>query len=422
MSTDPSLDQESFQTFLANAYVVQQSGIDAHSLAAFIKLQRSIAAGESDVDEAMRLVADAARDVADATGVAIALLEAGQLVYRAGSGSGATDIGRHVTAVLSVSAQNVRGEILRVEDAQADSRIQAEVCRQFGGKSLLVLPICRENALEGVLEIHFREAHIFQDREVRAYRLMAGLVEEAMSRDGQPGQQKAPMMLPAAVSHAVEQMASFCNDKSVAGAAAAMSEELPALYPPPVAPTEITPQVKRAFLARLSLVNLPLANLPFSNLWRNAATAAAVSVLVIANWIAYHHHPRTSITGPEALTSNAGPESPSTALKPSPANHFSNQISAARRSSGTPHSFARSNTKGALPGFKRIRVGKNEVDYVADDVTMRLFTPAPKKSRTQNWSRQVNIGDDVTVRYFALQPTPVSAAAPAAERSMTVSK
>jgi hypothetical protein len=51
--------------------------------------------------------------------------------------------------------------------------------------------------------------------------------------------------------------------------------------------------------------------------------------------------------------------------------------------------------------FRRRWVAPNEVDYVADDVTVRIFNPAPKSRPTKRWDKEVNIGDDVTVRYFA---------------------
>ena len=182
MSTHSSLDPECFQKLLADAFVVQESGIETRSLSALVDLQGRVATGEFDVDRDMPLVADYARNVADATGIAIALLKGDQLVYRAGSGSSAACVGRHVTAILSVSKNTQsRDEILRVENAQADGRIEAAICRQFGARSLLILPIYDNRALVGVLEVTFGEAHAFEDREVRTYRLMAGLLGEAMS-------------------------------------------------------------------------------------------------------------------------------------------------------------------------------------------------------------------------------------------------
>ena len=57
--------------------------------------------------------------------------------------------------------------------------------------------------------------------------------------------------------------------------------------------------------------------------------------------------------------------------------------------------------KPARTTRQRVRVGKNEVDYIGDDVTVRYFTygPAPQRRRVAE-SRIAYIGDDVTVRYF----------------------
>ena len=50
--------------------------------------------------------------------------------------------------------------------------------------------------------------------------------------------------------------------------------------------------------------------------------------------------------------------------------------------------------------FRRKQVGLNEVDYVAEDVTIRLFTPGRMPTPAAHLSRQVHFGRDVTVRYF----------------------
>src|SRR5205807_9884896 len=71
------------------------------SLSAIAAVQRSIATDSVEVDGAMAIIADQARNVANANGVAIGLLEGDNLVYRAGSGGAATYIGLHVTATLS---------------------------------------------------------------------------------------------------------------------------------------------------------------------------------------------------------------------------------------------------------------------------------------------------------------------------------
>ena len=70
MRTHSSLDPESLQKLLADAFVVQESGIETRSLSALVELQE-VATGELDLDRAMDMVAHRARNVADATGIAI---------------------------------------------------------------------------------------------------------------------------------------------------------------------------------------------------------------------------------------------------------------------------------------------------------------------------------------------------------------
>jgi putative methionine-R-sulfoxide reductase with GAF domain len=195
MNAFSNLDRETFQQVLASAFVVQESQIDRKSLSAVMELEQLVARGELDLDGAMYQVAECARNVANATGVAIALLKGGQLIHRAGSGSAASDIGRQVTAALTVSA-HVDGtrEILRVEDAQTDKRIEASVRRQFRARSLLILPIYQTRTLVGVLEVMFGEPHAFQDAEVLIYQLMARRIEASILQAAPLKRKQSPLL------------------------------------------------------------------------------------------------------------------------------------------------------------------------------------------------------------------------------------
>jgi hypothetical protein len=84
--------------------------------------------------------------------------------------------------------------------------------------------------------------------------------------------------------------------------------------------------------------------------------------------------------------------------------------------------------KTAQSAFRRKSVGQSEVDYVASDVTIRLFTPGSTPTRVAHSPRKRLIGKDLTVRNFG----PETARRPktdhgsgmtqAAERSELVSK
>jgi hypothetical protein len=157
--------------------------MNPESLAAILELQKSIRMGHLDVDGAAHLIAEWTRSVANASGVAMGRLKGDQLIYTAGSGSAAAYIGRRVMATFSTSAPNEKySEILHVEDTTTDGRIEAAVCRQFGVKSLLILPIYQGRFVGGVLQVLFNEPHSFQDQEVRTYWILSRLVGEAMSQ------------------------------------------------------------------------------------------------------------------------------------------------------------------------------------------------------------------------------------------------
>jgi hypothetical protein len=405
MRSQFSVDRESFQTFLANAFAVQESGLDTQSLSAILELQRSITTGEPDVDRTINQVADRARDVANATGIAIALLRGDRLVYRAGTGSATPYVGRQVTAILSASKRNkARGEILRVENAQTDARIEAAICRQFEAQSLLILPIYHERTVAGVLEVLFSEAHVFQDRETRTYRLMASLVEEAMSREAELDQKKARATQSVTMPHADEQityqMQKFArDDKSVPerarkhgiGQAREAATALPDLGQLAKTARTISHRMRRVLR------------------WSVAATAVVNALVIAVFWIAYDRRPASPVgTSSLQRLHTAGEQIPFVPANPA--------------AGGT----GRAKIFGSA--FKRVQVGANEVDYIAEDVTIRHFTTEPAPQRVGGRYKEVHIGADVTVRYFASKPAavtqirPVSTETQSVDRSLPVSK
>jgi hypothetical protein len=399
MTAHATPDSESFQKLLANAFAVQESGMDAESLSSIVALQRSIATGELDVDEAMRLIGEHARNVANATGIAIGLLKGDQLVYRAGSGSAAPYVGQHVMATLCVSARNAAsGEILRVENAETDARIEATICRQFGAKSLLILPIYHDRVVAGVLEVLFDDAHAFQDREVRSYRLMAGLVGEAMSHAVRPEQKKVLAADLSTTRHGIGQIEPqvqklLADDRSApattatraiceaCGAPFAEAGKLRALR------QSAWPASKRAKRA------------PFYE-GRGRTAVAVAAVLVIASWIAYREHRSTSPQGESALQG-------SSAIKQPTASVPAKRVSASSTSSPQTGMGLKEEGKAARTMPQRVSVGNNELDYVAHDVTVRYFASKPAAQRVLDRNNQVRyVSEDVTVRYFNPKPAP----------------
>ncbi|MFZ1929166.1 MAG: hypothetical protein WAU50_08525 [Candidatus Sulfotelmatobacter sp.] len=401
MSSNPSFDRESFQELLANAFAVQESDIDRESLSAIVEVQRLIAKAELDADGTMHLIVDCARDVANADGIAVAVLQGNQLVYRAGSGVASSYVGRHAIASLVVSADtHASREILRVENAETDTRIEAAICRQFGGMALVMFLIYRDRAAVGLLQVIFTEPHAFQDREVRTYRLMAGLIEDAMSRAGalEPAENvraslpgtapvaqiadrtrkfpsvAAPVQLPAS-KHAAYQ----------AGAAAlALAEESQTRRQPALLPTMISPEANRV---------------PWPARWK-PGLAAVAAVLLLTCWIALGRHRSASPLRSSALpeSSAAGQPAPFHPAKSAPVGSTTQVANSAAQVLSPPAQLRQA--AHSRTAHRRVRVRKNEVDYVKDDVTIRYFTNKPASQRGAFEHRVSYIGDDVTVRYF----------------------
>jgi putative methionine-R-sulfoxide reductase with GAF domain len=393
---DNTIDPESFQTLLSYAFAAQDSGIDTEVLSAIVELQGTIATGELDVDGAMDLIAMRSRNIANATGIAIGLLQGDQLVYRAGSGSGAKFVGQHVMATLSVSGRNAaKSEILRVENAQTDRRIEAAICRQLGAQSLLILPIYHDRTMAGVLDVLFDEAHAFQHGEVLTYRLMAALVGEAISYAARPEQKKA-------LAVDLSTMRQSIRLTRPQGEEALKNR---AIY-----------QACRTFMARAGklLALTPSAGASnrkhvrwYKGRWEMAV--GVVAVLAIACWVGIRDR------RPALPPGGSGPHGSNAVEQPMP-------LAPAKRVS-TDSTSKPQTALGLEPEDRKTsrtmsqRVLRNiRVQYISDDVTVRYFAPIPPPQRVLRNVRVQYISDDVTVRYFdpiraVAQPSPAGSPA-----------
>jgi putative methionine-R-sulfoxide reductase with GAF domain len=385
------LDLESFQSLLSDAYAVQESGVSAVWLTPVIELQRKIAIGELDVDRAIDLIAVGAQDVANATGIVIGLLKGDQLVYRAGSGSGVAYVGKHVMSTLCVS-RNIaaKSEILRVEDAHTDKRIEAAICRQFGAQSLLILPLYHDDTLVGVLDVLFDEPHAFPRPEVLAYRLMGALVGEAMSYAARPDRQQAPAAAQSTVPQSVSLTGprteeplnySLYGNPSITNNSGAYHTDAPFI----AQARKLLTRMQSAWAASNRAEGAPW------NKGRLKAVGVAIVVLVVACWIALSDRRSRS---PHVLGQQG-----STAVKLvwSKATSKAQPVLAEEEQRWTARTIPSKVSDRAI----RIR-------YISDDVTVRYFTPKPLPQHMLAKNIRVRqVSDDVTVRYFPSEP-PVS--------------
>jgi len=126
------------------------------------------------LDLVLNQVVEEARFATGATGAAIALARAGEMVCRATSGPDAPDLGVRVETTSGLSGACLQtGTIQQCGDTETDPRVNAEACRRLGVRSILVLPLADGPQPFGVLEVFSSLIDAFGDRDIRELQVLA---------------------------------------------------------------------------------------------------------------------------------------------------------------------------------------------------------------------------------------------------------
>lgn len=134
-----------------------------------------IAAGAFDAE--LRLIAEQAQMLTLASGAAIALRQEELLVCRARAGNMAPALGARLEVQSGLSGECVRSaSTLVCADTENDSRVNLDVCRYLGIRSMAVLPICLGREVVGVFEVFAPQPEAFSANEVAALESMRDLV------------------------------------------------------------------------------------------------------------------------------------------------------------------------------------------------------------------------------------------------------
>lgn len=196
MGSRPTLDEESFTRLLAAAYVLQQHRERSAGklppsdftqiTSEVVETQHLVQSGELGFQPALDLIVARLQKISGAAGAAISLLDAGKLFYKAGSGSAANLIGSTSLEVSGLSYHCLKtGGNVRSPVAEADPRVDRAFRQRVGARSLLAVPICYEGKTAGVLELFFSEIESFDEGNVHACELMAGLASEVIAQAAQ---------------------------------------------------------------------------------------------------------------------------------------------------------------------------------------------------------------------------------------------
>jgi TonB family protein len=147
-------------------------------------LRQSATAAVQSPASVLHDVADAARALSGAEGTALALRSDGVIVCRARSGDIAPELGAPLNVESGISGECLRtGTILVCNDTASDERVDPEVCRRLGVRSIVVLPIRGRSGSAGILEAFSTRVCAFDGNQVLLLTRLAEIAEAAYQRE-----------------------------------------------------------------------------------------------------------------------------------------------------------------------------------------------------------------------------------------------
>ena len=129
--------------------------------------------GELALDIVLNEIVEQACLATRATGAAIALARDGEMVCRASTGGNAPELGTPLDMNSGLSGACLRSrEIQRCDDALTHPNVDPEVSQQLGIRSVVVLPLLRDEDSIGVFEVFSSRPSAFGERDLRTLEVL----------------------------------------------------------------------------------------------------------------------------------------------------------------------------------------------------------------------------------------------------------
>jgi TonB family protein len=358
------------------------------------------------LDLVLNEIVEHARLATGATAAAIALARGDEIVCRATTGANAPDLGVQLDVHAGLSGACVQSkQWQRCDDTQTDSRVNAEVCRGLGVRSILVFPVVREEKLLGVFEIFSPRPNAFSDREIQTLEALSRSIINNVDR-------AADVLSPSSPAVSSSLMA------AAASAAAAGVESVDHLQvdPPSVDPAQIDQaEVESAQpdIPLLALESLPEtaadSRIQPRDHWMTILTLAVIALALFLGWMmGYVRSPRGRLgTKAKAPGNPAAPLAPATppegtALSAGAAVPAPDQPAPAN-STTAPGSSQRS---GLQPGEAGVPPVGGLVVYENGKVVYRTPPSTSGRSAKDNTSKPVKVPSKVADEYLVERVEP----------------
>lgn len=147
-------------------------------------LRQSLSTGTQSTDSILNAVAGTARIVSGADGTALAVRTNGIVLCRARNGEIAPEFGAPVNVDSGISGECLRTAMTLVcHDSEEDDRVDPDVCRRLGIRSIVVVPLRGSTGMIGILEAFSARPDAFDGEQISSLRTLAEIAEAACDRD-----------------------------------------------------------------------------------------------------------------------------------------------------------------------------------------------------------------------------------------------
>lgn len=129
---------------------------------------------------AFQTLADRALRETGASSVAIGLLREGGVFCRATAGPPITVVGDPINRETGLTGLAIRRQMSQwCSDTEADTRVDQEVCRQLGVRSIIVVPVFVQDSVVGVFAIFSRDPDALSLADLNTVKKLSHWVSEA---------------------------------------------------------------------------------------------------------------------------------------------------------------------------------------------------------------------------------------------------
>jgi putative methionine-R-sulfoxide reductase with GAF domain len=133
------------------------------------------------LDEVLQIVAEQALVITGAAGSAIALAENNEIVMRAAAGTIRPEEGARINcdSVFSRTCFHM-AQTVNCDDTESDERVNQQVCRSLGARSIVAVPIFGRQRVIGLLETYSALPFGFNHTDIRTLKNLAELIHRAL--------------------------------------------------------------------------------------------------------------------------------------------------------------------------------------------------------------------------------------------------